>query len=35
MSVIELANIVKTYDMGGAEEVLALRGVTLTIGKNE
>jgi putative ABC transport system ATP-binding protein len=35
MSVIELANIVKTYDMGGAEEVLALRGVTLSIGKNQ
>ncbi|MEW6509940.1 MAG: ABC transporter ATP-binding protein [Bacteroidota bacterium] len=35
MSVIELTNIVKTYDMGGAEEVMALRGVTLTIRKNE
>ncbi len=35
MSVIELTNIVKTYDMGGAEEVHALRGVTVAIGKNE
>ncbi len=35
MSVIELTNIVKTYDMGGAEEVHALRGVTVVIGKNE
>jgi putative ABC transport system ATP-binding protein len=35
MNVIELTNIVKTYDMGGAEEVHALRGVTLSIGKNE
>jgi len=35
MSVIELTNIVKTYDMGEAEEVQALRGVTITIGKNE
>jgi putative ABC transport system ATP-binding protein len=35
MNVIELANIVKTYDMGGAEEVHALRGVTVSIGKNE
>ena len=35
MSVIELTNIVKTYDMGEAEEVLALRGVSLTIKKNE
>jgi putative ABC transport system ATP-binding protein len=35
MTVIELKNIVKTYDMGGAEEVHALRGVSLDIGKNE
>jgi putative ABC transport system ATP-binding protein len=35
MNVIELKNIVKTYDMGGAEEVHALRGVSLDIGKNE
>ncbi len=35
MNVIELKNIVKTYDMGGAEEVHALRGVSLTIAKNE
>jgi putative ABC transport system ATP-binding protein len=33
--VIELTNITKTYDMGGAEEVHALQGVSLTIGKNE
>ena len=26
MNVIELKDIVKTYDMGGAEEVHALRG---------
>jgi putative ABC transport system ATP-binding protein len=35
MSVIELTNIIKTYDMGEAEEVHALRGVSLTIEKNE
>jgi putative ABC transport system ATP-binding protein len=35
MNVIELKNIVKTYDMGGAEEVHALRGVSLSIAKNE
>jgi putative ABC transport system ATP-binding protein len=35
MSVIELKNIVKTYDMGGAEEVLALQGVSLSIQRNE
>ncbi|HEX9007187.1 MAG TPA: ABC transporter ATP-binding protein [Bacteroidota bacterium] len=35
MNVIDLKNIVKTYDMGGAEEVHALRGVSLTIAKNE
>jgi putative ABC transport system ATP-binding protein len=34
-NVIEFTNIVKTYDMGGAEEVHALRGVSLTIKKNE
>jgi putative ABC transport system ATP-binding protein len=34
-NVIEFTNIVKTYDMGGAEEVHALRGVSLTIQKNE
>jgi putative ABC transport system ATP-binding protein len=35
MNVIELKDIVKTYDMGGAEEVHALRGVSVTIAKNE
>lgn len=35
MSVIELNTIVKTYDMGGAEQVMALQGVSLTIKKNE
>ncbi|MFN0158426.1 MAG: ABC transporter ATP-binding protein [Bacteroidota bacterium] len=35
MNVIELKNIVKTYDMGGAEQVQALRGASLAIGKNE
>jgi putative ABC transport system ATP-binding protein len=35
MNVIELASIVRTYDMGGAEQVQALRGVSLTIAKNE
>ncbi len=34
-NVIEFTNIVKTYDMGEAEEVHALRGVSLTIQKNE
>lgn len=33
--VINLQNIVKTYDMGGAEEVHALRGVSVQILKNE
>jgi putative ABC transport system ATP-binding protein len=33
--VIELTNITKFYDMGGAEEVHALQGVSLTINKNE
>jgi putative ABC transport system ATP-binding protein len=35
MNVIELRDIVKTYDMGGAEEVHALQGVSLSIAKNE
>jgi putative ABC transport system ATP-binding protein len=35
MNVIELQNITKTYDMGGAEEVHALRGVTVTLARNE
>lgn len=35
MNVIELKDIVKTYDMGGAEQVLALRSVSLSIAKNE
>jgi putative ABC transport system ATP-binding protein len=34
-TIIELNNIVKSYDMGGAEEVHALRGVSVTITKNE
>jgi len=34
-NVIELTNIVKTYDMGGAEEVHALRSISLTLKKNE
>ncbi len=34
-AIIELKNIVKTYDMGEAEEVQALRGVSLTILQNE
>lgn len=34
-TMIELNNITKSYDMGGAEEVHALQGVTLTIQKNE
>jgi putative ABC transport system ATP-binding protein len=33
--IIELTNITKLYDMGGAEEVHALQGITLTIQKNE
>jgi putative ABC transport system ATP-binding protein len=33
--VIELTNITKYYDMGGAEEVHALQGVSLTIQRNE
>ncbi len=35
MNVIELSSIVKSYDMGGAQEVQALRGVSLSIKKNE
>ncbi len=34
-NIIELKSIVKTYDMGGAEQVLALRGVSVNIGRNE
>ena len=34
-NVINLKNIVKTYDMGGAEEVHALQSVSLTIERNE
>jgi len=34
-NVIELTNIMKSYDMGGAEEVHALQGVSVTIMKNE
>ncbi len=34
-TVIRLEQIIKTYDMGGAEEVHALRGVSVDIGKNE
>jgi len=34
-SIIELKTIVKTYDMGEAEEVHALSGVSLTILQNE
>ena len=33
--IIELKNIVRTYAMGGAEQVLALRGVSVDISKNE
>ena len=33
--IIELKNIVRTYDMGEAEEVHALQGITLTINQNE
>jgi putative ABC transport system ATP-binding protein len=35
MNVIDLKNIVKTYDMGGAEEVHALQSVSLSIARNE
>ncbi len=34
-AIIDLKSIVKTYDMGEAEEVQALRGVSLTILQNE
>jgi putative ABC transport system ATP-binding protein len=34
-TIIELKSITKSYDMGGAEEVHALQGVSLTISKNE
>lgn len=34
-AVINLQQIIKQYDMGGAEEVHALRGVSLQIHKNE
>jgi putative ABC transport system ATP-binding protein len=33
--VIHFEQITKTYDMGGAEEVHALRGISLDINKNE
>jgi putative ABC transport system ATP-binding protein len=33
--VIQLDQITKSYDMGGAEQVNALRGVSVTIRKNE
>jgi putative ABC transport system ATP-binding protein len=35
ITIIELKNISKMYDMGGAEEVHALQGVSLTLQKNE
>ncbi len=35
MNVIELTNITKTYDMGEAQQVFALQGVSLSIAKNE
>lgn len=35
MDIINLIQIKKIYDMGGAEEVQALRGIDLKIGKNE
>jgi putative ABC transport system ATP-binding protein len=35
MNVIELKDIVKTYEMGGVEEVHALQSVNVSIGKNE
>ncbi len=34
-NVIHLKNIVKSYDMGGAEEVHALQGVSLGLNRNE
>ncbi len=33
--VIDIQQIYKTYDMGGAEQVFALRGVSLAIHRNE
>ncbi|MBI5473204.1 MAG: ABC transporter ATP-binding protein [Ignavibacteriae bacterium] len=35
MHVIEFTNITKTYDMGVAQQVQALQGITLAIDKNE
>lgn len=35
MNIIELKNITKVYDMGAAQQVAALQGVDLVIGKNE
>jgi putative ABC transport system ATP-binding protein len=35
MHVIDLTNITKVYDMGAAQQVAALQGVSLTIDKNE
>jgi putative ABC transport system ATP-binding protein len=35
MNVIDLTNISKVYDMGGAQQVQALRGVSLSIARNE
>jgi putative ABC transport system ATP-binding protein len=34
-NVIEFTNIIKTYEMGEAEQVMALRGISLTIQRNE
>jgi putative ABC transport system ATP-binding protein len=34
-NIIELKSIVKTYEMGGVEQVLALRGVSVNIARNE
>ncbi len=35
MNVIDLKSITKRYDMGGVEEVHALRGVSVSIARNE
>ena len=35
MNVIELKDIVKTYEMGGVEEVHALQSINVSIAKNE
>jgi putative ABC transport system ATP-binding protein len=35
MNVIDLSSITKVYDMGAAQQVQALRGVSLSISKNE